>query len=515
MIARESQLLRSLQTYVPRMETYIQDVRPDPELGSAPVNDHYFLGRLKLQPDGTITVQSLLPKSLSLAFVKNAAGHVAPPPHIIQYEPRAFYYSIVMDTTRFDRQHYNFEFVRREFLGEVRCLVFDVKPKRIDRRRGIGLFEGRVWAEDQDYNIVRFNGTFTPAPRGSVYFHFDSWRENTQPGLWLPTYAYSEEAAFRFTAQVRLWGYGLQSPTHQSEMTEVVVDAPTEVQDSSESSRDVSVVAKARAWQQQAEDNVLERLQKAGLLAPRGEVDKVLETVVNNLVVTNHLDALPPIHCRVLLTSPLESLAIGNTIILSRGLIDVLPDEPSLAVMLGHELGHIVLQQTINIKNTQWAFEDRLMISDVNLMRYLNFNSSEHDEEVADATALQLMKNSPYKDQLGDAGLFLRAMADMAPHAPQLFGAHLGSRLVQGNHVRRMAELMTSAPPLLKKRVDQIAALPLGGRVKVNPWSDDIQLIKAKPVALLSAREKMPFAVTPTFPYLTRLHSPVTSTSTR
>src|SRR6516164_7552039 len=91
MIARESQLLRSLQTYVPRMETYIQDVRPDPELGSAPVNDHYFLGRLKLQPDGTITVQSLLPKSLSLAFVKNAAGHVAPPPHIIQYEPRAFY----------------------------------------------------------------------------------------------------------------------------------------------------------------------------------------------------------------------------------------------------------------------------------------------------------------------------------------------------------------------------------------------------------------------------------------
>jgi len=118
-----------------------------------------------------------------------------------------------------------------------------------------------------------------------------------------------------------------------------------------------------------------------------------------------------------------------------------------------------------------------------------------------------MLKNSPYKDQLGNAGLFLRAMADMAPNAPQLFGTHLGSRLVEGSNVRRTAELMTSAPALQKKSVDQIAALPLGGRVKVNAWSDAVQLMKTNPVALLSAREKMPFAVTPIFPYLTRLPS--------
>jgi len=233
----------------------------------------------------------------------------------------------------------------------------------------------------------------------------------------------------------------------------------------------------------------------------------VLETVVNNLVVTNHLDALPPLHCRVLLTSPLESLAIGNTIILSRGLVDVLPDEPSLAAMLAHELGHIVLQQTTNMNDTKFAFEDRLMVSDEKLLSFLNFSFSEQDEEAADTKALQLLKNSPYKDQLANAGLFLRAMADMAPNAPQLFGTHLGTRLVVGGNVRRTAELMTSAPALEKKRVDQIAALPLGGRVKVNAWSDAVQLMKTKPVALLSAREKMPFAVTPVFPYLTLLPS--------
>ena len=43
--------------------------------------------------------------------------------------------------------------------------------------------------------------------------------------------------------------------------------------------------------------------------------------------------------------------------------------------------------------------------------------------------------------------------------------------------------------------------------MKVNPWSDAAQLMKTKPVALLSAHERMPFAVTPLFPYLTRLPS--------
>ena len=56
----------------------------------------------------------------------------------------------------------------------------------------------------------------------------------------------------------------------------------------------------------------------------------------------------------------------------------------------------------------------------------------------------------------------------------------------------------------MSKRLDQIAALPLGGRIKVDPWSDRVELSKAKPVALLSAHEKMEFEISPFFPYLTR-----------
>lgn len=508
LVARENQLLKNLRNYGPRVETYIQQYRPDPELGAVPVNDHYFLGRIEFRRG--IAVRSFLPQpDLGKRIVRDFTDEISRL-YSLRYQPSAFAYTITMDTSRFDRQHYQFDFVRREFLGDIRCLVFDVKPKP---HAGIGLFEGRIWVEDRDYNIVRFNGTYAPAPRFSSYFHFDSWRENLRPGLWLPVYVYSEESdlkysvnrTLRFKAQTRLWGYDLNNPNHQEELTRVLVDAPNDVQDSSQTSTDPSPVASEREWENEAQENVLDRLQRAGLLAPPGDVDKVMETVVNNLVVTNHLDNVPQVHCRVILTSPLESVAIGNSIILSRGLIDVLPDEPSLAVMLAHELGHIMLQHTMNISSTKYAFQDRLLMSDEDVLARLNFRPSEREEAAADQKALEILKNSPYKDQLAKAGLFLRAMADAAPHTPALFGAHLGSRLVQGSQVRRVAELMSGAPQLQKTRVDQIAALPLGARVKIDAWSDQAQLVKSKPVALLSAREKMPFEVTPLFPYLTRI----------
>ena len=49
-----------------------------------------------------------------------------------------------------------------------------------------------------------------------------------------------------------------------------------------------------------------------------------------------------------------------------------------------------------------------------------------------------------------------------------------------------------------------IAALPIGGRVKLDPWNDHLELIKSKPIGTVAEREKMPFEVTPFMPYLTR-----------
>jgi len=279
------------------------------------------------------------------------------------------------------------------------------------------------------------------------------------------------------------------------------VEAPAPVHDSSGSNSDLSPVESMRQLEIDAERNVLERLEKARLIAPAGPVDKVLETVLNNLVVSNHLDNLPPLQCRVMLTSPLESFTLRYTIVVSRGLLDVLPDEASLAMLLAHELAHVALGHRLD---TKYAFKDRLLLPDEQVLAKLDLARDQQDETDADAKALEFLKNSPYKDKLASAGLFLRAAAAVAPFTPQLFGAHMGNRLATGNGMIRMAALMTGAPQIKEKELDQIAALPLGSRLQVNAWDGTIVFSNRKAVALVDPSEKMPFRVSPLFPHLVR-----------
>ena len=226
----------------------------------------------------------------------------------------------------------------------------------------------------------------------------------------------------------------------------------------------------------------------------------MLQTVLNNVMVTNNLDIQPDVRCRVLMTTPLESFTIGHTIVVSRGMIDVLPDEASLAMILTHELAHIVLGHHLD---TKLAFNDRMFFPDERTFQRMDFARDRAEEEAADKKAMELLNNSPYKDKLSNAGLFLKAVQARAPLLKNLIRAHLGDGLLNGD-ATRMSSLMTASPQFDPKKVDQIAALPLGGRVKVDPWNNQLELIKTKPVAITTAAEKMPFEVTPFFPFLTR-----------
>jgi len=500
-VEREHAFLAQMRHLHPLVETYIQNMKNDKELGEVPVNDHYFLGRLDLS-NGTADDSFMGQPGFKSRFISKLTSFYS-----MKFLPLGFAQMVLVDTD-FQRKYYDFTFVRREFLGEVRCLVIDVQPKE---NVGQGRFLGRIWVEDRDYNIVRFNGTYAPHPKYSYYLHFDSWRLNLQPGLWLPAYIYSQESDLKyretttlhFKAQTRLWGYDLKRLGRNEEFTQITVDSPDNVQDQSEAGQDSSPVQAARLWQRQAEENSIDRLQKIGLLAPSGEVDKVLHTVVNNLQVTNNLDIQPEVRCRVLLTAPLEAFTIGHTIVISRGMLDVLPDEASLAMVLAHELGHVVLDHQID---TKLAFNDRMLFPDEETFERLDFQHSAAEEEAADKKAVELLKNSPYKDKLANAGLFLRALQDRAPQLKNLIRPHLGDGLASKKDVR-MAELTAGAPQLETRKTDQIAALPLGGRVKLDPWSNRVELLKTKPTALTSAREKMPFEVTPFFPFLTRWQS--------
>jgi len=543
MAAKEAEYVKTMRQYTPLVETYLQEMQPDQALGEVPRNDWYHLSRLSLA-NQKIDVLNFAGKndlSTSDADKKNvmsrtgnaalktvSLGKAGKGPQY-GYMANGFDSMVIVDTTGLTRARYDFKFVRREFLGDVRTIVLDVNPKRMKGEKHEDVrFLGRIWVEDEGYSVVRVNGTYSPAPKGTAFFHFDTWRINMGPSLWLPAYIYSEESGlaadkkgnvhYNFRAQTRLWGYNVTRPENNSELTEVMVDAPDPVKDQSTQNTDASPLASQRQWQREAEDNILERMQKLGLIAPPGEVDKVLETVVNNIEVTNNLDVQPEIRCRVMLTAPLESFNVGHTIVLSRGFLDTLPDEASLAAVLSHEMGHILLEHKFD---TKYAFSDRMLFPDSHVFQRIDIKHTAKEEADADAKASELLQNSPYKDKLGSPGLFLAALQQRAPQLPNLLTANMGTSVVYGLPAKtkkgetvptgtpapgslRMASLQGNAPKLDSTDVKQIAALPLGGRIKMDPWTDRIEISKAKSVPLLSARDKMPFEITPIFPYLTR-----------
>jgi Peptidase family M48 len=498
-IEREHGLIKALATRTPVVETYLQNLTADPQLGPVPSADHYFLGRMDMGE--TVDRKDYL-KEEDRSMQSRLLGGFGKL-YKVQYQPLGFSWMVYADRTDFDREHYDFHYARREFLGDVRCLVFDVTPKP---KSGRGRFLGRIWVEDQGFNIVRLNGTYAPAPRNAMFFHMDSWRLNLIPGYWVPSFIYSEEGDFSagvknrlaFKAQTRIWGYDLKKGGKDDELTQIRVDSVT---DESAAAQDASPLQAERVWQQQAEDNVVERLTNAGLLAPDGDLDRILQTVVNNLEVTNNIDLPRPVRTRVLLTSPLETFSVGNTIVISRGLVDVLPDEASLAAVLSHELAHIVLGHNLGSK---YAFNDRMLFSDEGTYQNLGFKHIPEEEAAADKKAVELLKNSPYAQKLDNVGLFLKALQLRAPQLSALLTTHLGNPLAENGTVNRLTALSTQGPALDNAKLDQIAALPLGGRVKINPWDDRAEMVKAAPVAITSARDKMPFEVTPFFPRLIR-----------
>ena len=493
-ITNENRANQQIKQYTPLVETYIQNLKPDKDLGYTPAGDKYFLGRADFSKG--VSLVSLTDANGKGKKIFGSIGNFFS--FAMQFLPDGFLQMIFIDTNGFDKQHYKFDYVRREFLGEVRCLVFDVTPQD---KAGKGRFLGRIWVEDQDYNIVRFNGAYGGGGHSSWYFHFDSWRTNVQPGQWMPSFVYSEERDLHyalakkldFKAQTRLWGYNVGHSSQEQELSKILVETP--VQDDTKTANDLSPIQAQRSWDRQAEDNVVDRLERIGLMAPRGEVDKVLETVVNNLEVTNNIDVDPEVRCRVMMTSTLESFTVGHTVVLSRGLIDVLPDEASLATMIAHELGHVVLGHRLD---SSYAFFDQLLIDDKETFRHFGFARTPDEERAANTKAMQILNNSPYKNQLGNAGLFLAALTAREKEIPNLISPHLGDR------VPVIGDLRSAMPVDQKQNPQAIVALPIGGRVKLDSWNDKLDLIKSKPVGTVAEREKMPFEVTPFMPYLMR-----------
>jgi hypothetical protein len=400
---------------------------------------------------------------------------------------------------------YEYSFVRREFLGALRCLVYDVRPKNSED----GGFAGRIFIEDRTFNIVRFAGrsahldvALAALRGGNSGFRVDSWRMNVAANRWVPAYAYVEEVppldspqSSIIRGQVRFWGYDRTAEKQPSGVAVFLGASPSPADGKWHSPEEVQ-----RIFKRQGEENVLARLSQAGLLATPGEVEMMLDQVVTNLVITNRLVPGAPIRCRVLLTSRLDAFSVGNTIVLSRGLIDVLPNESAIALVLAHQLAHNVLGHP-NM-DTKFAFPDVLEISDAELLAKLRFRHSHAEEAEADARTMQILRGSPYGATMNEGGLFVQAIQAQAKRLSALISPTFGENLADVEHVVRNDVMLRTTPVFGLNSPGPAAALPLGSRLMVNPWDGGAELLRSAHDAAPSANERAEFAVTPFAPYL-------------
>ena len=91
-----------------------------------------------------------------------------------------------------DLPSYNVKYLGQQAEDELNCYVFDLSPKKIDK--GQRYFEGRIWVDDHDFQIVKTYGKNVPdlvkAKRGEENLcpRFTTWREQIDGKYWFPTY---------------------------------------------------------------------------------------------------------------------------------------------------------------------------------------------------------------------------------------------------------------------------------------------------------------------------------------
>ncbi|WP_158792415.1 hypothetical protein [Granulicella sp. L60] len=526
-IVREKAVIKTIQQRTPLVETYIQNMRPDPILGQVPDSDQHFLSRVDFKNvinDQTYAVNKETSQSAenggkmgffkhSMAAIGGLGGSLR-----LNFHESGFVQMLLMDSNGFDRQHYTFGYVRNDFLGNTPTAVFDVTP--IDGKKAYGRFFGRIWIETREGNVVRFNGDFAGTEEDQKeFYHFDSWRTNVQPDLWLPTSFYVEESdpksvsrTLKFKAINHIWGYVLKAPPAESENTSMDVVGATDV---SNDAQDVSPLGAQRAWVQQAEDNVVERLFQAGLLDAPSEFDKTLEALAGNILAYNNIVLSRPIRCRTLLTEPLESLAIGNTIVISKSMLDttgvVTQDGAqqmgNLNAILAFQIAHIILAHRLD---TKYAFNDRLLFPSTSVFNRIPMHHTDADNIAAAKKAMELLSAKELEGGQQYFSLYLQQLQQRVKNLKALNEPMIGDGLVKSDVDSSfwMQAIIAKGPKLDMKDLKQQAAMPLASFLRFDPWTDQVFVMHSAYEPLLTAADKMPFEVEPVYLKLTYYKAP-------
>jgi hypothetical protein len=96
-----------------------------------------------------------------------------------------------------DLAEYNILYVGQQQEDELHCYVFDIAPKKIEGKKRY--FQGRVWVDDRDYQIVKTYGKTVPDIRPkhgdneNLFPKFTTWRQQIDGQYWFPVYTKADD----------------------------------------------------------------------------------------------------------------------------------------------------------------------------------------------------------------------------------------------------------------------------------------------------------------------------------
>ena len=97
---------------------------------------------------------------------------------------------------------YDVKYVGRQQVDELSTYVFDVAPRKIEKNQRY--FQGRIWVDDRDLEIVKSFGKAVPDMKNNVFPRFETYRENIEGHFWFPTYTHADDNLHFKTGDIRI-----------------------------------------------------------------------------------------------------------------------------------------------------------------------------------------------------------------------------------------------------------------------------------------------------------------------
>ena len=183
---------------------------------------------------------------------------------------------------------------------------------------------------------------------------------------------------------------------------------------------------------------------------------------------------------RTLLTEPLESLAIGNTIVISKSLIDTtaVPGSSNeqvnnLYAVIAFQLAHIIQGHRLD---TKYAFNDRLLFPDTSAFTRIPMHHTDRDNEEAAKKTLELLQPTELNAAETQFGLYLAQLHDRSKSLTALNEPMLGDSLVKDPKTNAfwLQAMVGKGTKLDMADTKQNAAMPLSSFLRFDPWTDQV-----------------------------------------